>query len=529
VVSAVGRTPSGERFLLSSESWAAGFRAAFLDLEVTLAKGALGEAQTVRVAPHRLSDLSIAGVIRGDARLASLSQLAERATTAPASEWLRQLEQEMGRTALLDECRTLLLGDAASAAIASAAPPTAPDSGATASDSVDALFERTHDGAPKASTNVLDSLVAAMRGRPATTTSSHRAKPDVADAARRALLQHVDAVARAALAQADVARMESGWRSLRWLLEHCPSMGGVVVEVVDAPASEAAALLAQLPREDDFEEPDLLAVADVVSATEALAALAQLGAARLAPVVAAWGSASPTDAVERAFNEACEPGQPYASLLEEERARWLCLTWNSIIVHDDASGLGARTVVGSPVWAVLASVATSFVATGAFARILGNAGSVRAAGTARVGGRDGDMAIPTARFVSIRAQAALAACRVVALGSGRNSDRIVISDAPTLRAARDAVPLPAQIVTGRVARFAEWVALQVPRDAGADDVRQIFEEAAAVFLFPGTTAGELTASLVLREDGQRLARVRVGAPAAHAGVQLDLELVLPLR
>lgn len=528
VVASVGRVPGGERFILSSESWTAGFRAAFAGLEVSVDRSDLGARQVVKLAPRGLSELSIAAVIRSDVRLTALTELAERAATMRDEELLERLAEIAGDSPLPARCRVLLAGGEDASGAATIA--VEPDPLAASSDPVDALFARTASVPSAASTSAVDSFVSAIRGRPNASAIGGRAAPSQIDATRKIIVQHVDSIARAVLADPTVARMESGWRSLRWLLEHCPPASGLVVEVIDAPLSKALDLLADTARDDDFEQPDLLAVAEPVGTTEQLSALAQLGAAQLTPCVAAWASALEPSALEEALAAERQPGRPYAALLEEPRARWLCLLWNSPVVHEDASGVTSRAVFGSPVWALLAGIAASYAATGSFARILGNPGSVRAPATTHVeGGRDGEMAIPTARFVSIRSQAALADSRVVALGSGRNSDRILLATAPTLSASSDAVPLPAQIVTGRVARFAEWVARQVPAGAPSDDVRQIFEQASSVFLFPGISAGMLTASTVVQADGRRLVRVRAEVPATHAGVHLDLQLDLPLR
>jgi type VI secretion system protein ImpC len=219
----------------------------------------------------------------------------------------------------------------------------------------------------------------------------------------------------------------------------------------------------------------------------------------------------------------------YAALRADEVSRWLCVAHNDAVLFEEGTGELSRIVLGSPVWALLTSIAASYRATGSFARIVGQDGQLRAPATTTIAiGRDAGTAIPTRHFASIRAQSDLEKHGVLALGSPRNSDRIALSSAPMVRASRDAVPLPAQMWAGRIARFTRWVKAQLPAGASSDDARQIFEQAAAVFLYPGTERSARVTAEIVEASGSRTLRVGARVHGSMALVPLDLELEMPM-
>jgi hypothetical protein len=92
-----------------------------------------------------------------------------------------------------------------------------------------------------------------------------------------------------------------------------------------------------------------------------------------------------------------------------------------------------------------------------------------------------------------------------------------------------AVPLPAQLLTGRIVRFATWVRDQLPPGSGNEDVAAIFAQAAEVFLFRGATEnGQVRAELVSTDDGKGV-HVSATVRPEHAGTRFQLAFVLPLR
>jgi hypothetical protein len=93
------------------------------------------------------------------------------------------------------------------------------------------------------------------------------------------------------------------------------------------------------------------------------------------------------------------------------------------------------------------------------------------------------------------------------------------------------MPLPAQLLTGRIVRFALWVRDQLPAGSSAEDLSALFSQAAEVFLFGGATeVGRLKADLVPGEGGNPLIQVEAAVRPEQAGSQrFHLAFSLPLR
>ena len=145
-------------------------------------------------------------------------------------------------------------------------------------------------------------------------------------------------------------------------------------------------------------------------------------------------------------------------------------------------------------------------------------------------GREAGNAIPTEAFMSLRAQARLASLGIVGIGSGRNTDMIAITSSPTVRGGEDLVPLPAQILTGRIVRFAQWVRDQLPQGATEKDVINLFEQAASVFLFPGAAEqAALKAQIVDNKNGGKGVLVSASVRAEHASIPFHLGFTLPIH
>ena len=91
------------------------------------------------------------------------------------------------------------------------------------------------------------------------------------------------------------------------------------------------------------------------------------------------------------------------------------------------------------------------------------------------------------------------------------------------------MPLPAQILTGRIVRFARWVLAQLPAKAPEPEVKLLFEQAATVFLFPAAAeAAKFEAQVVTDKDGARSAVLQVSAHPSLAGIPFHLAFSLPL-
>ena len=105
----------------------------------------------------------------------------------------------------------------------------------------------------------------------------------------------------------------------------------------------------------------------------------------------------------------------------------------------------------------------------------------------------------------------------------------ILSSMPTARKADDVVPLSAQVLTGRVVRFARWVLAQLPPGAEEPEVKLMFEQAAAVFLFPTAQEAARLEAQVVTQGAQRSVVLSVSARADLAGIPFHLGFGLPLK
>ena len=115
-------------------------------------------------------------------------------------------------------------------------------------------------------------------------------------------------------------------------------------------------------------------------------------------------------------------------------------------------------------------------------------------------------------------------------GSRRNSANLVLKGVPTVRSGDDVIPLPAQMLTGRIVRFARWVLAQLPPNTPEPEVKSLFEQAAAVFLFPAAQeSARLEAQVISpKEGGPRSVVLQVSAAPLLAGIPFHLGFSLPL-
>lgn len=484
IVAAVSAAPTGACFRLTPDDFTSALRDALAGAVVRLdsTRGA-GVPRTVVIGAQSLSDLSVAGVIRADETLRRLSEFAESPPDRALSTWLDKLRNITGSGELLEACAEALRDEMAPR---SASAPGSPANGSL----VDAIF----DGATVQSqgSRAVDAFVGAIRK----TASSEHVAPSSATAEVQRLVQ--DAVFASACEVLDdpaLSRLEAAWRGLRWVSEACPPRSGLRLEIMDARAEDALRLLGARCEDDEFDGPDLIAFVDPVSDLAELGAIARFADRRLVPCLACEPCSEGPDARLESLAASGSARDAREALRVDEAARWLSVAYGQVVLREERVGARTRTAFGSPVWAVLRALAESYEKTSSFARIVGERGRVRAPGVHQATIRGTDCAIPTRHFVSARAQSELASEGLVALGSPRNSDQVILSGAPTFSNAKDAVPLPAQIWTGRVVRFAKWAQLQIPPGASPGEVSTLFQRAAEVFLYPGIDGARVTASV----------------------------------
>ncbi|HET8542775.1 MAG TPA: hypothetical protein VFL83_23070 [Anaeromyxobacter sp.] len=369
-------------------------------------------------------------------------------------------------------------------------------------------------------------LARAWAGAAASPSGAARALRDALEAA-------VYGTALDVLRSAPVARVESAWRGLRLLLERCPKGADMHVEALDADAADVPGLLAARPPSGEFDDPDAVLVAEPVADARALAALAGEAEALLAPAVAevppALLEAADAEELAARLEKGAKAPEGWEALRAEPAARWLCAAVNRVALHSEGAGAFKRTAFGSPVWALGAMLAESYRKQGAFAAIAGpaNALAAPAAWTIPAGAGQGVRA-PTEAFLPIAAQGALAAAGVVGLGSPRNQDKVVALGAPAVSSAPDAQPLPAQLLAGRIVRFARWARAQIDPAGDPASVQAVMEQAAGVFLFPGLGQAATLAARVDSDGEVRALRVAARVKASHAGTPLSIEFALPL-
>jgi hypothetical protein len=323
-------------------------------------------------------------------------------------------------------------------------------------------------------------------------------------------------------------------RGLAFLTNNCPTKSSIILDVIDVPLDGVIDELEGWQPGDLVDEPDAIFIPFPVADGAMVKALAELAETMLCPVLvdispSLLGQKDVDGVVDHLQNIEPKDVEPsWLALVQEESTRWLCAVINGVVLLSEGSGVAQRVVIGSGVWAMASALSKSYVATTAFARILGKPGSVSAPGVRTLTeGRYADMAAPTEAFIPIRGQTTLAKYGLCALGSSRNSDLVVFATAPMARASSDSVPLSAQLLTGRIVRFAQWVRDQLPAEADTAMAASVFNEAAKVFLFPGMQeVGEVKGSLQ-EKDGVKELRIHARVHPSHAGIPFEIDFGIP--
>lgn len=335
------------------------------------------------------------------------------------------------------------------------------------------------------------------------------------------------------LSSGPVRTLEASWRGLRLLLGACPEGSDIQVEVLDvAPADVAAAVRAR-PSPDAFDEPDALFVTEPVESMEVLGALADLGEEMLAPCIASpspglLGASGVDDLVARAGRADPFPDD-WEALRANGAARWLCAPVNPVALHAEGAGAYRRVCFGSPAWAIAAMLSGSHRAQGAFAAAVGKAGALTAPATWTIpAGPERGKIAPTEAFLSIPAQTALAGRGLLGLGSVASSDRVILSGAPMAARGKGVAPLPAQLLTGRIVRFARWAKGQIDPSQSQDEVSTLLAQAASLFLFPGMSGAAAIGARVKGEGPERVLEFGARVNPSHALVPLEIAFELPL-
>lgn len=535
IVGPVSDAPDRQTRTLTRDNFNDTFAALAGSIDVDIGS-VLGSAEslTASFAPKKLRDFSLRELVSAVPALAELGQLAE-AFGGPAAK-------RPDPDAAMAHVRTLLgEGDLWRELCACFAPAT-PTPSATASSSgdtsVDALLDAGAVAPRSEAKSAVDSFISTLRqgsgsaSVSATASKAHRNARDV-------LERRIYAAARTVLTSARSSTLEGLWRGLRLVVDESRP-GSISVRLVDVEPDDLIAALGRIPSElgDPMEGPDAVFVLGEIDDVSKLAALAEAGADLDAPIVC-QGSATLLGCDDfgklaaLADDDGLDAAQPDAwkHLREQESARWLSVVGNRVVVAAEGTGPSRRHATTSPVLAFASMLSASFCYTGGFARILGKTGGLKAPGMHDVAMGSSSTSIPTEAFVPVRTQTRLAAAGIIALGSARNSDTVLTSAMPTLRASADAFPLAAQVLTGRLVRFARWVLSQLPTGCSGAELSQLFSDAATVFLFPGMpeNAAKLEAEAVDEGNAVRLiATVRPELAGIPFEVGFDLPLPFPV-
>lgn len=482
-----------------------------------------GDTRTVTLKIGSLKELSLKHVIATVPELTALLAQADQVSKLRDTS-VSEVEAIVGAGRLLDSLKAALEPEAA--------PKVGGEAGA--SGDVDAIFDKAKVQ-EKSAKSAIDMFV-----RSASTSARSKAKP-AARQLRDLVEQAAYGAASDVLRSPEVQAIESAWRGLRFLVSECPKDSDMVVTLLETEPAHLVEDLASRERADDIDEPECVFVVHDFDRTAPLAELADFAEQELIPVVvgvspALFGADHPQalpeafEALERAKSEEVPAwAAAWDELRMRESTRWLCAVANRVALHTEGAGEAKRTVFASGVWGLAAMVAGSFRATGGFARIFGKNGSLRAPASHTIErGSYKDTAAPTEAFYAINACEVLSKNGVLGLGSARNSDTLALVKAPMVRGATDVVPLPAQILTGRVVRFATWVKAQLPEGCDSKTANEIFTSAASVFLFPGQEQAAHVRAATTNIDGEAHVVVRAAANPAIASIPFEIAFPLPL-
>ncbi|MFE8598434.1 type VI secretion system contractile sheath domain-containing protein [Archangium violaceum] len=334
------------------------------------------------------------------------------------------------------------------------------------------------------------------------------------DAALAVIEEALFGTARDILQHPRVARLESAWRGLHWLWTHCPASAGMDIEVLDVEPHQRVDALTRCIDVPALQRPDACFLLDTLDDVETLHRLAALGEQACLPMVVAVREAPASEAWNR--------------LRADEASRWLCAAQNPVVMMAEQHGEVHRECFTSPALALAALLAASFRDTRTFGRLVGPGSGTRAPAMWRPGGRS---PVATEVGLSLREQQQLAARGVGGVGGWWDSNAVLLAAAPTVYGGRDATPLPAQLLTGRIVRLAEEIAERLPAGASQDAVSAVFTRAAEAFL-PTGGAGrscQLQGKVVPVGNGGRAVQVFAALRPELAGTHVQLEFTLPLR
>lgn len=515
VLGSFSKTPTGRSFAMTRDDFAPRLAELAGKLEARVPDRIGGAAERVLTMEiSQLSQLTLGGVLKASPDLLKLATFADKiGGSMSVAQALTELEALAGQGKLLEAANALF-----------APPPAAPQE--NVSGSIDEVLAETQDE-KKLASSAVNAFVSALRPAGAKQAASSGSLK-----ALRALVEDaVYATARDILASPSVAKIEGTWRGLKWVLDQTPKSANINLELVDVTVADAIEKIRSREPLDSLEDPDAFFIVDEIESIEHLQAFAELGEEKLAPVTVCpsaklWGVASHAE-IARGYELGKDDfGAAWDESAKLESSRWIAAVINDVAIFSEGAGAAKRAAWCNPVWAIAAMLSASYHAQGSFGRVIGNNGAVKSPGTHV---SDEGAATPTRYFASIRQQADLAKHGLIVLGSPRNADSVMLSEIPTAFIGPEPAALPAQILSGRIVRFSQWVRYQI--DATMDDaaVTQLFEQGAEVFLFPGMDKVAQVKATIGAADGKRMLGIYARVHPSHAVTALEISFGLPIR
>jgi hypothetical protein len=367
-------------------------------------------------------------------------------------------------------------------------------------------------------------------GRLSATLAQALRDPRLAQDARRTVLAVLEealfTTARDILQHPHVARLESTWRGLHWLWTHCPDSSGLEIEVLDVEPHQLLDSLSQCLDVAPLQRPDACFILDTHDDGETLHQLAALGEQASLPMVVAVPPSLLGNGQQPADAKSSVPPEEWARLRKDEASRWLCASLNPVVMMAERHGAVHRECFASPALAVATLLAASFRDTRTFGRLVGPGSGTKAPAVWQA---RANSTVATEACLSLREQERLAAQGLLAVSGWWDSDAVLLAAAPTVYGGRDATPLAAQLLTGRVVRLAQELAERLPSSANPDAVSAAFSRAAELFLPTGSRQDcQLQARVVSTGNGERGVQVRATMRPELAGTHLQLAFTVPL-
>jgi type VI secretion system protein ImpC len=398
----------------------------------------------------------------------------------------------------------------------------------------------------------LDSLLAKVAFAPASdggSAAGGRSAATLTEAAAR-VESAFSALLGSVVEHPEVARLESVWRSLWLLAAEARPESGVEVELVAVSVDGVTKGLTRVAEAAHRGPPDLVVLADVVTATArdigALERWAEIAESLRAPLVvdAAPGllGYDSLEDVARSTARISSSNDPRAVLFKsfaaKDSSRWVAVTLNRPLARaaytaDTArirdislrgSAGGDRYLYGAFTLAVLA--ARSFVRFGLGSALTGSEhGRLENLPVHDWDDRGSTCAIPLETFISSETLREIARAGVVALASARNRDAVNVTFAPVVyrgesvaRGGDAAAPigLGDQLFVGRFSYAVEQLAAAIPAGADPATVADTARVVLHGFFQAAPPAGP---EIAARVDGSTL-EITV-RPRRYAGVGLE--------